>query len=108
MKLLNIILSIYLTVLSCLPCSDLEISHSAISVDEHKIDKDQNSHDEDDDLCSPFCVCNCCGTQALSFFSEITFEFNKNTLVIKSPLPTYKSILSSNFFGSIWQPPQIV
>ena len=29
------------------------------------------------------------------------------TIIIDKKVPEYKSILASNFFGSIWQPPQI-
>ena len=90
-----------------MPCADIEVGSSAHSTVEHKSEKNKHSHDKNSDLCSPFCVCNCCGAQVLSYFSGISYEFKSITTIIKLPLPTYKSIITSNFYGSIWQPPQI-
>lgn len=107
MKFLNIILSIYLVALSCLPCADMEVNSLAHSSSEVVANHDKHSHDKENDLCPPFCVCNCCGTQILNFNQEITFEFRKVFTEITTQIPTYKSILTSNFYGSIWKPPQI-
>ncbi|QBN17908.1 DUF6660 family protein [Flavobacterium nackdongense] len=107
MKIFTFILSLYLMALSCLPCADVEVNslaHSASTVAaNHENHSDQNSFD----LCAPFCVCNCCGQHILNYNQEITFEFRKIPTEITTQIPTYKSILASNFFGSIWQPPQI-
>ncbi len=70
--------------------------------------QDNHAHNNEIDLCTPFCVCNCCGQQILNFNHQITFEFKKFPTEISTQIPTYKSILTSSFFGSIWQPPQIV
>ena len=107
MKWFNIILSIYLVGLACMPCADIEIDSASHSLATHQSKQNNHSHDKSSDLCSPFCVCNCCGAQILSHFSTVIFEFNSVTALIKLPLPTYKSLNSSNFYGSIWQPPQI-
>lgn len=107
-KWLNYILSIYLVALSCLPCADMEVNSLAHSSPEVVASHDNHSHDKENDLCPPFCACNCCGTQMLSYFPEITFEFRKDFTEITTQIPTYKSLLTSNFYGSIWQPPQIV
>ncbi len=110
MKLLNYILSIYLVALSCLPCADMEISsaaHKAVEISANHDEKSYN-HDKENDLCSPFCNCNCCGSQIVSYFKITTFSFTPIKRSIKTQLPSYTSIVTSNFFGSIWQPPQIV
>ena len=107
MKFLNIILSIYLVALSCLPCADMEVNSAGHSLVAHQLEQDSHSHDKENDLCSPFCVCNCCGSQIVSFFKVETVSFTVVSKSIKTQLPTYKSILTSNFYGSIWQPPQI-
>lgn len=85
----------------------MEVNSLAHSSPKVAANHEDHSHDKANDLCSPFCVCNCCGTQVLSFFSEISLEFNRVTTIIELQLPKYKSILTSNFYGSIWQPPQI-
>lgn len=112
MKFLNIILSIYLVALSCLPCADMEAKsvgkNDTNAIAKTTDDHNEHSHDKSKDLCSPFCICNCCGAQILSYFPVISYEFPLISTVIKTKEPFYKSVFASNFYGSIWQPPQIV
>ncbi|WP_395047584.1 DUF6660 family protein [Flavobacterium sp.] len=108
MRLLKYILSIYLVALSCLPCADMEVNSFAHSSPKIAANHENHSHDKENDLCPPFCVCNCCGQQILNFSKEVTFEFRKIATEITTQIPNYKSIPTSNFYGSIWQPPQIV
>jgi hypothetical protein len=106
-KFVNIILSIIILALSCLPCADMEagsVSHSSI---EFASNNESHSHDNQIDLCSPFCTCNCCSGQVLTYFAVAVIDFPVATGVIKIALATYKPFFSSNFYGSIWQPPQI-
>ena len=107
MKIINIILSLYLVVLSCLPCADMKLNSLADSSIKVISNHENHSHDKENDLCPPFCVCNCCGTQIFNFSQEFSFEFRKIPTEIPTQIPSYKSILISNFYGSIWQPPQI-
>lgn len=90
-----------------MPCADIEVNSS-----EHKISQfsfeDNHSHDKQPDLCSPFCACNCCGVQVLSYHPNTVFEFPVGVSPISLALPNYKSVFASSFFGRIWQPPQIV
>ncbi|TGD59926.1 hypothetical protein E4635_02330 [Flavobacterium humi] len=83
--------------------SRLEFSHTQTS--SHH---DGDSHEQNKDMCSPFCICNCCGLQFLSFQPINTYEVPIISTIIKIALPSYKSVLASSFFGSIWQPPQLV
>ena len=94
-------------ILSCLPCADKEVNSYAHSATEFTSNHDNHSHDKQIDLCSPFCTCNCCSAQVLTYFPVTAINFSVVATVIKAPLPTYKSIFASNFYGSIWQPPQI-
>ncbi len=112
MKLINFILSIYLVALSCLPCADMEVN-SAAHKNAHDVaktthDHGGHSHDKENDLCSPFCNCNCCGSQIVSYFKVVAYNFAVISKEIKTQLPSYTSKFTSNFYGSIWQPPQIV
>lgn len=82
-------------------------AHKKIEIaDNH--DEKSHSHDKENDLCSPFCSCNCCGSQIVSYFKIINYSFDFFSKSIKTQLPTYTSKFASNFYGSIWQPPQIV
>nr|WP_315202064.1 DUF6660 family protein [uncultured Flavobacterium sp.] len=107
MKLLNTILSFIFLILSSMPCADMETNNSAHTKTEFVSNDNNHSHNKENDLCSPFCTCNCCGAQVLSYQANVVFDFSTISAVITKSLPTYKSIFSSNFFGSIWQPPQI-
>lgn len=106
MKWITIILSVYLMALSNMPCADMEVNSAA-----HKTarfsSEDNHSHDKDNDLCSPFCACNCCGAQVLSYQTTVTFDFSVVNPIISIQLPNYNSVFASSFYGSIWQPPQI-
>ncbi|MFN3752545.1 DUF6660 family protein [Flavobacterium sp.] len=107
MKLVNYILSIYLVALSCLPCADIEVSSAAHKAAEIASNHDEHSHDKENDLCSPFCSCNCCGSQIVTYFKTTIINCTVVSKGIKTQLPSYTSKFTSNFFGSIWQPPQI-
>ena len=106
MKFVNIILSIVILALSCMPCTDMESDKDNLST-EFALNENSHSHDKQIDLCSPFCMCSCCSAQVFTYFPITTMNFPLVIGVIKIPLPTYKPIFTSNFFGSIWQPPQI-
>ena len=93
--------------LSNMPCADMEIN-SAMHKTAQFASENNHSHDKENDLCSPFCACNCCGAQVLSHQSASIFEFPKAYTQITIAEPNYSSLFISNFYGSIWQPPQIV
>ncbi|MCP2025554.1 hypothetical protein L1276_000694 [Flavobacterium sp. HSC-32F16] len=106
MKWITVLLSIYLIALSNMPCADMEVN-SAMHTTAQFASEENHSHDKDNDLCSPFCACNCCGAQVLSYQTSVTYEFPAPYTKISITLPTYNSVFISNFYGSIWQPPQI-
>lgn len=108
MKWIITILSIYLVTLSCLPCADMEVNSPAHDLTELASNDNDHSHDKEKDSCSPFCFCNCCGAQVFTYEPGISFGFSVVSAIITIQLPTYKSVFTSSFFGSIWQPPQIV
>jgi len=108
MKILNIILSIYIIMLTAYPCADKHNDVLGKSSQSQSSSQHNHSHDEETDLCSPFCVCNCCSQQTLTFLEIQSFQFLVQFQEIKSSISFYKSTSFSNFFGSIWQPPQLV
>lgn len=107
MKWIAIVMSIYLMALSNMPCADLEVN-SAMHKSAQFSSEENHSHDKANDLCSPFCACNCCGVQVLTYQTSVSYEFPTAYTKISIALPSYHSIFASNFYGSIWQPPQIV
>lgn len=103
MRILNFILSIIFLVLSCMPCADKE---QVVSFDKVNVNN-SSKHHHDNDACSPLCICNCCGCQGFAYNTIYAYNFFSVKTIIDKKVPEYKSILTSNFFGSIWQPPQI-
>ncbi|PWA05100.1 hypothetical protein DB895_08160 [Flavobacterium psychrotolerans] len=61
----------------------------------------------DKDACSPLCICNCCGCQGFAYNILYNYNLIDVKIIVDKKVPEYKSILTSNFYGSIWQPPQI-
>ena len=103
MKLLTVILSLYVFVLAAMPCID-EGENNSVT---YSLKKDNHSHDKENDLCSPFCICSCCSGVTLLYETAIAYEFQKEFEGIKTSNSFYTSTLHSNFYGNIWQPPKI-
>ncbi|MDN3677677.1 hypothetical protein QWY90_10145 [Flavobacterium paronense] len=103
MKILTLILSFYLIGLSCMPCADGE----AFSTSKKVAISNQSTPHHDNDVCSPMCVCSCCGCQGFSLNNTFSYSLISIKTIIDNKVPEYKSVFASNFFGSIWQPPQI-
>ncbi len=91
-----------------MPCADMEVSNAGQSSEAQQYQCVNHSHNKKKDLCNPFCNCNRCGAQILSYFPVINYNFTLISTVIKTKEPVYKPVFVSYFFGSIWQPPQIV
>lgn len=89
-----------------MPCNDIDDGSDSHMSTEFSSRND--TRDKQIELCSPFCACNYCSTHVFIYFAVTALYSLIVIRVIKISLPTYKSISSSNFFGSIWQPPQIV
>ncbi|WP_138485418.1 DUF6660 family protein [Dyadobacter bucti] len=104
-RIVLIMLAIYTTALSCIPCTDT-VSVEAYGTSVNVIKAGQTRQQAADiDLCTPFCTCTCCASvlitqpvailpakAAFSFFKEITFA--------------YLSRSHSGDLTSIWQPPR--
>jgi hypothetical protein len=103
-KIILYLFSFYIILLSCLPCVDAEsnLSHDKVTI------TDSSQHHHDNDFCSPLCICNCCGTPGFAYDTIPTYTFFSIPNLIDKKTPEYQSISTSNFFGSIWQPPQII
>ncbi|MGL4631961.1 MAG: DUF6660 family protein [Leadbetterella sp.] len=106
MKISTFILVFYLLALSLVPCSDV---HNECS-DKRETTKlaDQHNHENDsDDMCSPFCICNCCGISMLVLEVTPLFNIRNITFKISQKIPIHSFSFVSSFFGSFWQPPKI-
>lgn len=109
MKMFSFLFSMYILVLSCLPCGDME---DCTVVDNQRIafsETNHTNHQEDTETCPPFCKCACCGTNfVLNFsFSPLISEIAQCALSEKVKSNFYNTTFISDFYGNIWQPPKI-
>ena len=98
MKWIPFILCIYILALSIIPCTD-----GTTDACKEKIEHHDHSEDEDDG-CTPFCVCSCCGS--LFTFSDIVSYFSFNSK-ISEKIDSYSSHYFSSYLEEIWHPPTI-
>lgn len=103
-KTITTLLSVYLLILMVMPCSDAHAQFG--KVNQTQVSQLDNDHHHDVELCTPFCVCAGC-TAAIVLQPSIEFETFQFDFQFKEAVSSYKFIASS-FFGSIWQPPQLV
>jgi len=101
MKLLTVIFSFYILFISCMPCTDVADFKQTGNL---KITQPTCSNPHEDETCSPFCVCFCCGSVAVNttISTEIKIvEFNQEKTFKNNPIKI------KNISFSIWQPPKI-
>ena len=103
MKWIAILLSIYLMALSNMPCADMEVNSAAHKTAQFSSEAN-HSHDKDNDLCSPFCACNCCGAQVLSYQTSQSIEFPVAFTIISKAYPItilFLLLISTEVFGNL-------
>ena len=101
MKALAFILSVYVSILSCIVCNDsIETIAKTISVTQHT----DNQHSEQSDLCAPFCNCSCCP----GFVSLIsTIQLLNSDISISKTVSEYLVLSPRGIAFSIFQPPRL-
>ena len=103
-QLITLLLSVYLLALMALPCND-DHSHTLISTEDQFAQT--GNHYNDTDACSPFCVCACC-TTPIMVQQIISFESAPFIALYNRNVNSFYTPVTSSYFGSIWQPPQLV
>jgi hypothetical protein len=108
MKLFTFIYALYILVLPLLPCGDREecndekVKTSIVK----NVDTDHQNHDVEDENCSPFCTCMCCGQIITNLFYPIKEEKSNHSFQSKN-IASYKSNFHlSSYLDRIWQPPK--
>jgi len=104
MRLVACILSIYIVVLTAIPCIDRP-GDDHLQKTEIGGKTDTGHQHQDGDQCSPFCTCNCCATPVIQ--QESIIQFNSTALFQEYTIAEYISVFTSDYLSSIWQPPQI-
>ena len=101
MKYFAFILSVYVLVLTAIPCVDVPKDDNL-----HKIELSNTTsdhHENDHDICSPFCTCDCCVSPIITN-SNIQLTCVPITQTLESE---YNNSFISSPFVTIWQPPKV-
>jgi hypothetical protein len=96
------ILSLFLLGLSVIPCAD-EVNAESVEITSVNTDGDHD-HESDEDLCSPFCVCQCCHSH---FVANHAYYPNLISLVQVIQKTEYNAYFTNGYLDSILQPPQV-
>jgi len=104
MKWLALLLSVFMIIVSCIPCAD-----AAPEIDAHaqtiiKLNTNSQDHLPAADLCSPLCICNCCAGFALQTTTQKT-SFSITEVIIQATIHRTVAVSKPSF--SIWQPPKL-
>ncbi len=103
MRIFTFIFSLFILVLSIVPCSDDENCNEA----NIELSSDHADHDHEEDSCTPFCTCSCCSCAGFVFLA-LKFHVTLQEAKILSPAVTINnSDFISNYFNSFWQPPKL-
>ena len=102
MKFLAFILSIYLLALNLAPCEDNIVLDGEVKTEISQAVGDEHQHQESD-LCSPFCICQCCQISITHFIiPNIKFDL----AYISTQDFFYLNGSEKDFTSSILQPPR--
>jgi len=101
MRIFALILALYTIALTIVPCNDV---HEGQHNTPMSIEAAQEHHEEDRDMCSPFCLCNCCQgfviVTAIRHLESASFSSGVDFTLINE-------LVHSSFSASHWQPPKI-
>jgi hypothetical protein len=102
MKLFALLMSVYMLLLSAMPCNDAADCErkSMVKIEQSGQGDDHEEHEEN---CTPFCICTCCASSAIH-----------NPVLIKhqvfSPEKIFNEFFTAQAFtinpDAIWQPPR--
>jgi hypothetical protein len=104
-KVITILLSLYIGFLTCVPCVDADACADEQDASEQLIISSHDHIQPEADMCSPFCICNCCNPHVTQpgYFVYDAFNpvFEDNNSILKTH--SEKSVSHA-----IWQPPRSV
>ena len=102
MKYLTFILSLYILALNLAPCEDYAATDNEVQTEISQLIDSDHQH-QDSDLCSPFCICQCCHINTIDFkFVDV----NIISYYISTQDFFYQNGTEKDFTSSILQPPR--
>ncbi|WP_317125609.1 DUF6660 family protein [Rufibacter latericius] len=104
MKWFAILLSVFMTVMSCIPCADAAPRVDTPAQTSINPNTDSEDHSPAADLCSPLCICSCCAGFALQ---AVTQKASPLAFKVTIPVPVHRVASVPTLSFSIWQPPKL-
>lgn len=102
MKTLAFILSIYIFALNLTPCEDNSVLDSDVQTEVSQPADNDHQH-QGRDLCSPFCICQCCQISAMQF-RLVNVEYDLSYISTQDFF--FLNGIEKDFTTSILEPPQ--
>ena len=106
MKMFYFLFSIYFFFVFTMPCGDVAECNEKAKASPASVELITNhaSHEHQEENCSPFCVCSCCGATVIS----ITNNIHKISIaaVLIDPFFTQPASEITEVAVTIWQPPK--
>ncbi|MFC4233317.1 DUF6660 family protein [Parasediminibacterium paludis] len=104
MKFLTLIFSIYLLVLSCVPCADKDECNINMDIKTTISSTTKENPKKSDEACTPFCTCSHCSASA--YYQPLNSYKIPKRIFPTTKYPVYDVSYNSQVFFSIWQPPK--
>ena len=102
MRYIAVILSLYVLILTVIPCVDHHDGCDGAKTEQ--LSSAGGCHHGDIDQCSPFCTCNCCSSPKIQ--QEIHIDFTSWQFKLSCPA-VYTVLKVTAPVTPIWQPPRI-
>ncbi|OJU29406.1 MAG: hypothetical protein BGN92_03430 [Sphingobacteriales bacterium 41-5] len=104
MKIIAFIFSLYILLLSGMPCTDAQDCNLPTTT-QVSATQSHDNHQHETEHCPPLCHCSCCSV-AVSKMPLLAFTYVKPTFVVKENFSFYKSHHLTGFLEAVWQPPK--
>ena len=105
MKVICLILSVFVMLLSTVPCCDDDNCNDEIKTEQTS--DSNNNHDDTghcSSTCSPFLTCGSCSGFVISFFGV---ELQPSEILIEKNNKPFKQGWITSFYADFWQPPKM-
>ena len=104
MKLICCILSLYVLVLTSVPCCSDDKCNDGLNTEQTSNNSHQHEGNDHCNGCSPFLTCGTC----LGFvYNHVVISFKPYLVIVEEKHISYNSSSVSNFYTEFWQPPKI-
>lgn len=106
MRTITLIFVVYILGMTVMPCGHGfdEFNSEYISETHAEDQSHDHSHDHEEDGCTPFCICQCCGT-----LTTIPLLFTLNEILGQNLFSRfhYPSLYSFEYDDGVWHPPSL-